>query len=545
MLRRLLGRQAPNDDWVFDSVVGFLVSPKWTVPIEDFCDVHCLIFDTEEENKFAYTDVHNEYQALVERILESFLAELGIDHARFVQVLATHEGNGRIREDVFAAVTAVDDFLVFKRIMVRKNIELEAMAREQLTRGGGGIASSSSVDSGGQNSSFEDSYATVPTAQGGTVTANTSSSTSSSTTTTTTATATTTTTREIGAAEAIEARNDSDLAAALAASAIEGQREKARLTALLHAEEEALQAAIRASLLDRGGAAPEEWQQWPTAEEEEIHGQQKRRNEQDKAADPPPPAYAPHPPAEAQISGGQVVATKAAVTAVAAAEGEGKKKKKKKKLSPQPPKGPKPTKPKPQLGSVLPSLSIPSSSSLQTLNVAPAPTNTADTTATAAAAVSDKFGGANAIADTGTRRSSGGGVLVGGVEARSTLVHGADNNGVGNGTSTAEKGLKVERSRLLAARKAARNDRLQSYLREQEAALAAQEATTAGSVPSSDSSYAASDAAVTTSEAIATSDSGSTRGKGIIGAKSLGSSLLARIRREHTPIKRRGAPAKR
>ena len=31
-----------DDSWIYDSVVGFLNSPIWMVPIESFVDQHCL-----------------------------------------------------------------------------------------------------------------------------------------------------------------------------------------------------------------------------------------------------------------------------------------------------------------------------------------------------------------------------------------------------------------------------------------------------------------------------------------------------------------------
>ena len=40
-------------------------------------DKHCVIFDTEDENKFEYTTIHNAFCEVVNRLLEQFLADLG------------------------------------------------------------------------------------------------------------------------------------------------------------------------------------------------------------------------------------------------------------------------------------------------------------------------------------------------------------------------------------------------------------------------------------------------------------------------------------
>jgi hypothetical protein len=39
--------------------VQFLSGPVWKVSILDFVDYHCVVFDSEEENKFEYTTIHN------------------------------------------------------------------------------------------------------------------------------------------------------------------------------------------------------------------------------------------------------------------------------------------------------------------------------------------------------------------------------------------------------------------------------------------------------------------------------------------------------
>lgn len=48
-------------NWV-GSVLQFLQSPRWIVPISTFLDKHCAIFDDEEENKLPYTGIHHLYR---------------------------------------------------------------------------------------------------------------------------------------------------------------------------------------------------------------------------------------------------------------------------------------------------------------------------------------------------------------------------------------------------------------------------------------------------------------------------------------------------
>jgi hypothetical protein len=64
--------------WLYDSIVGFLQSPEWSVPVMEFIDKHCIVFDTEDENKFEFTTVHNDFCEMVNNLLEGFLTDMGI-----------------------------------------------------------------------------------------------------------------------------------------------------------------------------------------------------------------------------------------------------------------------------------------------------------------------------------------------------------------------------------------------------------------------------------------------------------------------------------
>jgi len=48
-----------GNDWLYEYILQFLKSPGWKVPILSFIDERCVVFDSEEENKFSYTEIHN------------------------------------------------------------------------------------------------------------------------------------------------------------------------------------------------------------------------------------------------------------------------------------------------------------------------------------------------------------------------------------------------------------------------------------------------------------------------------------------------------
>ena len=51
-------------DWVFDFVMHLFHSPAWEVPIMSFIDENCASFDTGDENKFIYSDLHQQFREL-------------------------------------------------------------------------------------------------------------------------------------------------------------------------------------------------------------------------------------------------------------------------------------------------------------------------------------------------------------------------------------------------------------------------------------------------------------------------------------------------
>ncbi|XP_075059944.1 cilia- and flagella-associated protein 36 isoform X2 [Mixophyes fleayi] len=85
---------AEDAEWVLESVLGFLSCPVWKMPVADFIEQQCSVFDDEEENKLSYTEIHNEYKEM----------------------------------SMLQSVVAVEEFAVFKEMMLQKNIELQLQA---------------------------------------------------------------------------------------------------------------------------------------------------------------------------------------------------------------------------------------------------------------------------------------------------------------------------------------------------------------------------------------------------------------------------------
>ena len=126
--------QDDNFDWIFDFVMEVLKSPEWEVPVMSFIDTNCAVFDSEDENKLAYTDVHSSFRQVVDDVLTQKLAEVGVSAEDFAKACEVASEKRHTNRQVFDQLMAIDDFRVFKKMMVKRNMQLQLQAVEALKR---------------------------------------------------------------------------------------------------------------------------------------------------------------------------------------------------------------------------------------------------------------------------------------------------------------------------------------------------------------------------------------------------------------------------
>ncbi|NWI28565.1 CFA36 protein, partial [Sula dactylatra] len=86
------------------------------------------VFDDEEESKLSYTEIYQEYQALVEKLLEDYLKEVGINEEKFQEAFSSPLAKTHTSQAILQTVLAAEDFRLFKKMMVQKNIEMQLQA---------------------------------------------------------------------------------------------------------------------------------------------------------------------------------------------------------------------------------------------------------------------------------------------------------------------------------------------------------------------------------------------------------------------------------
>lgn len=145
---------ADADNWVFDSLVGFLRGPVWNVPILTFIEHKSLVFEPgeDEQNEEEYKKIHDDYKNLVDFMLGSYMEDIGITPEQFEE--ACGKGTVKVKKQfhhgLFEQVWAADDFEIFKRMMLQKNIELQLQALELLQQRYGVLPESLQPEGGGK-----------------------------------------------------------------------------------------------------------------------------------------------------------------------------------------------------------------------------------------------------------------------------------------------------------------------------------------------------------------------------------------------------------
>lgn len=117
------------DEWVVDSILNFVNCPVYRNDIEDFKETNCLNFRGQEENSHQDFLLHKAYVKLLEEKIDYLIALLDISEDQFLRASMIIYADRRYRnfvEELFSA----EDFLFFKKMMHKKNRQLERELRK-------------------------------------------------------------------------------------------------------------------------------------------------------------------------------------------------------------------------------------------------------------------------------------------------------------------------------------------------------------------------------------------------------------------------------
>ncbi|KAK1171262.1 cilia- and flagella-associated protein 36-like isoform X1 [Acipenser oxyrinchus oxyrinchus] len=117
-----------DNEWVVETIAGYLGSSDWVIPVTDFIENKCTVFDDDDENKLAYTEIHQQYKDMVEQLLGNYTQEIGISEEQFLEACISPLAQSKALQNVFQPVLAAEDFEIFKSLMIQKNVELQLQA---------------------------------------------------------------------------------------------------------------------------------------------------------------------------------------------------------------------------------------------------------------------------------------------------------------------------------------------------------------------------------------------------------------------------------
>mmetsp|Transcript_19520 Transcript_19520/g.19562 ORF Transcript_19520/g.19562 Transcript_19520/m.19562 type:complete len:492 (+) Transcript_19520:91-1566(+) len=87
-------------------------------------DENCSAFDSEDENKLVYTEIHDKFKELIDSLLENLCREIGVTPQQFVNVCGIGMKSPAHRR-IFEQIIACDNFMSFKKLMLKRNKEIE------------------------------------------------------------------------------------------------------------------------------------------------------------------------------------------------------------------------------------------------------------------------------------------------------------------------------------------------------------------------------------------------------------------------------------
>lgn len=67
-----------ENDWLFDYLIQFLESDELNSKVMDFVDKNCDVFEEGEENKFIYSDIHNQFCNYLEELITESFSQIGV-----------------------------------------------------------------------------------------------------------------------------------------------------------------------------------------------------------------------------------------------------------------------------------------------------------------------------------------------------------------------------------------------------------------------------------------------------------------------------------
>ena len=122
-----------NPDSIFHWIAFKITSPSFRNIIKDFIDDNCSLFIDVDENSFQQGQLFNEFQQLIENLLNDLLVEGGITQEQFLT--AAEKGlEDKKYKKYFDQILNFSDYNYFKNLMTKRNYQLIKRVEEQMAQ---------------------------------------------------------------------------------------------------------------------------------------------------------------------------------------------------------------------------------------------------------------------------------------------------------------------------------------------------------------------------------------------------------------------------
>ncbi len=109
-----------SNNWMIESIIQYTNSPEYRNEYMDFVEINCINFHDTEENTHEQWQIHQDYIKMIEKKLEELIGNLGITNEQLLQAL--QESYLVVKYKSFIEnILSTDDFMLFKKMMIRKN----------------------------------------------------------------------------------------------------------------------------------------------------------------------------------------------------------------------------------------------------------------------------------------------------------------------------------------------------------------------------------------------------------------------------------------
>ena len=123
-----------NPDSIYNWIAIKISSPSFRNIIKDFIDDNCSSFIDVEENSFQQGELFNEFNQLIDNLLDDLLVEGGLTQEQFLVASQRGLEDKKYKKYFNQIINLTSDYNLFKAVMTKRNYQLIKRVEEQMDK---------------------------------------------------------------------------------------------------------------------------------------------------------------------------------------------------------------------------------------------------------------------------------------------------------------------------------------------------------------------------------------------------------------------------